>query len=676
MNLRVLGALFLTMAGAMFWAGGAEAAFDNVPTPNVTGPIVVTADSHPFLSTDIDLSKYGYKEDEYFLAGDAYRYDLTGAFNTSASRIETGGPTSDGKYPFKTRIVVRRPSDPSKANGKVIVEWNNVTSTQDVEFNWFGDPYYLLNHGYTFVGVTAQTTGVASLKTFDPTRYADLTVNGNNTVPTGSGNDADALSFDVFSSVIKALRGDGTGVDPMGGINPDMVIASGESQSCSRLATQYNRIEPLHGIVDAYLLTVCGNSLRTDRPEKAIRVLTETENRTSRPTSTFPDTSSLRQWEVAAASHLPRLAFDNVNPTLTRDFAALTVTCNKFPLSLVQWPYVANRAIDAMVKWVKNGEDPPIAPRGEYVPNPAFTGPPITQSNPEVILARDQDGIAQGAIRFPEVTVPTATNDGINSAAPGGSVFSAFCPLLGSSTQFTSERLHSLYFDYADYITRYATATDAFVNTGFILPEDGVRLKDYSRQFASLRPSEPLLAGSAVNKGTFDLSWQASEAPDTSFDLQRAKTGGSDWADVSATFDGSKASLSKEPQGTHDYRVSSSTVIPANNIAAAYTVTTPYSEEITGVKVDRSGPKAPKIVVKGKRVKGKKGTWKGKVKVKFTGRPDVRLPDGTAGSGLNKKSVPKTRVIRKKGKTVIKVQTKDKLGNRSKTARVVIRIKK
>lgn len=69
MNLRMLGALVMALAATIFSAGSAMAA---VPTPNVTGPVPVTADSYPFLATDIDLSKYGYVEEEYFITGEAY----------------------------------------------------------------------------------------------------------------------------------------------------------------------------------------------------------------------------------------------------------------------------------------------------------------------------------------------------------------------------------------------------------------------------------------------------------------------------------------------------------------------------------------------------------------------------------------------------------------------------
>ncbi|MGB0121166.1 MAG: alpha/beta hydrolase domain-containing protein, partial [Solirubrobacterales bacterium] len=264
--------------------------------------------------------------------------------------------------------------------------------------------------------------------------------------------------------------------------------------------------------------------------------------------------------------------------------------------------------------------------------------------------------------------------------APGGSLFSAFCGLLGSSTPFTQEQLSGLYTDFADYLGKYDAAADAMLPDGFILPEDVERLKESARQFAEIRPTAPLLVGNARNKGNFDLTWVGTEAPDTTFEVQRGDSSGSDWTDVSPNVADRTASFSKETQGTFSYRVRNTTILPGTNISEPRTVVTPYSEAVTGVKVDRSGPKKPKVKIKGKRFKknGKKvkNTYRGKVRVKVIGKPDVKLPDGSAGVGLKNKSVPKKKVIKKKGKTVLKIKTRDKLGNKSKTVRVVIKIKK
>lgn len=652
MKPRLLAVMIAVLGSAIGFGAAAGAAWSSVPAPAVTGPEPVTADSYPFLATDQDLEKYGYVEEEFFIEGDGYTYDTSGPYTQDAVRND-----GDGTYPFKTRLVVRRPADPADANGTVVAEWNNVTLTQDVEWNWFGDPEFMLKNGYTFVGVTAQNTGVNSLLAFDAARYAGLTVNGNGTVPTGPGLDSDALSYDVFGAALNAIKGNRTGVDPLGGITPGTVVSSGESQSCGRLATHHNEINPLQGIADAYLLTVCGSLVRDDRPEKLIRVLTESENRNPRPVSDYPDTASIRHWEVAGASHLPRLAGENAAPLLNRDFLPITVQCEKPPLSAVQMPFTANRAIKGLVDWVEDGTVPPIAPRGQY------------DGDDELI--RDANGIAAGGIRYPELTVPTAVNDGVNSPAEGSSLFSLFCGLLGSNTPFTDEQLGALYTDFADYVGQYSQATDDFLATDFILPQDATRLKEISRQFAGLRPTAPMATGKKKTKNNVGLTWVGTEAPDTTFLVERKSSKGG-WKTASDA-EGASPVLKKEPQGTHSYRVKSTTVIPANNFYEEIVRTTPFSEELKNIKVDRSGPKKPKIKVKGKRIG--KNTYRGKVRVKVVGKPDVKLPDGSAGVGLKNKSVPKVKKIRKKGKTVVKVQTRDKLGNKSKRAKVVIKIK-
>ncbi len=418
--------------------------------------------------------------------------------------------------------------------------------------------------------------------------------------------------------------------------------------------------------MDAYLLTVCTSALRGDRGEKAIRIITETENRVPRTVASDPDTGSIRHWEVAAASHLPRVAFDNLNPVFSRDFATVTANCVKFPLSRIKWPYTQNAAISDLVGWVGDDAAPPIAPRGEYQASP----PDMANQ-----LERDENGIALGAIRYPDVTVPTATNDGINSAAPGGSIFSAFCGLFGSSVPFSPELLHSLYTDQADYLAQYSEAADALADSGFILPEDADRLKGDSREYARLRPSLPSVIGGTSNKGGFQLVWVGTEAPDTTFEVQRASTKKPNaWAKVKTkSVSDSTATIADAAQGTAYFRVNSATVLPGTNISEPETVVTPFSEASVAVKIDRTGPAKPKIVLKGHKVKGQ---FRGPVRVKVIGKPDGKLPDGTAGVGLNPKSVPKTRKVTRKGKTVIKIRTRDKLGNQSPVAKVVIRIRR
>ena len=227
--------------------------YPSVPTPTIEGPIPVTETSQIFMHTNVPLSQYGYVEEEYFLSGTGYTYTTSGPVNETGKKILTGGPNSNGTYPFKTRIVVRRPEDPANFNGKVVAEWQNVTAGFDLEPQWVGDPYYLMHNGYTYVAVDAQNVGIEGLKKFDPERYNSL-----QTGPSG-----DTLSYDMYAAALKAIRGDGIGPEPLGDLTSHInnVTASGASQSCGRLATDYNKVMPLQeGIASDLLLTDCTSS--------------------------------------------------------------------------------------------------------------------------------------------------------------------------------------------------------------------------------------------------------------------------------------------------------------------------------------------------------------------------------------------------------------------------------
>jgi hypothetical protein len=231
-TLRTRFVALLAGAAALLTAGVAPAfgAPGDVETPTVTGPVAVTADSTPWAATDKPLADYGYVEQEFEYSGDAYRWDTTGDVDQTGTRITTGGPDDDGKFPYRTRMIVRRPVDPADFNGTVIVEWQNVTAGFDLEANWFGDPEYLLKNGYAYVAVSAQRAGVNWLRGWDSDRYGDLDVSARD----GSNAETitnDALSYDIYAAAIKSLLDGGDGADPLGSLaKPDTVIASGESQ--------------------------------------------------------------------------------------------------------------------------------------------------------------------------------------------------------------------------------------------------------------------------------------------------------------------------------------------------------------------------------------------------------------------------------------------------------------
>ncbi len=258
-SMLVAAVIMLVLLAIPAWAA-------SVPNPTVTGPIAspdipgTPTHNYPFFASNHGLAKEGYVEQEYYFQGAANRY------NTPSLAT---GTIIDSGHPYLTRILVRRPADPKKFNGTVLVEWLNVTNGFDADNEWFFSWEHILAAGYAWVGVSAQEVGVARLQTWNPTRYGALNVTDSGTV-TG-----DALSYDIFSQAGQAIKHP-TGVDPMGGLKVRHVIAIGELQSASRLATYVNSIDPLADEYDGFvLLSTLGNTFRTDLRVPVWKILTE-----------------------------------------------------------------------------------------------------------------------------------------------------------------------------------------------------------------------------------------------------------------------------------------------------------------------------------------------------------------------------------------------------------------
>ena len=238
-----------------------------------------------FAATPDDLSAYGYVEEEYYVTGTANRYRIVDPLRDAQ--------LVDGGHPYTTRMIMRRPADPAKFNGTLAVEWYNVTTGQDIDFDWAASHEYLMRNGYAAVSLSAQLVGVDRLKSWSPARYGDLSLTASNTDPAGGTLDArgDVLGWDVFSQTVQALR-DGA----LPSLAVKRVIANGESQSAGRLTTYYNSIDPLHRVDRRHGLL---------RPRRAVArgLADEGDQRRDRVRQPqrrhLPDSANLRLWEVA-----------------------------------------------------------------------------------------------------------------------------------------------------------------------------------------------------------------------------------------------------------------------------------------------------------------------------------------------------------------------------------------
>jgi hypothetical protein len=448
-------------------AGRVAASSLSVPNPTVIGPIPATvapgdpAHDYPFFTTQHDIYRRRYTEQEFFFEGTANRYDVVNRQLTTATIV-------DGGHPYRTRMVVRRPVKQKDFNGTVVVEWFNVTVGFDVEANWFRYHEEIVREGFAWVGVSSQRVGVNYLRTWSPARYGSLDVTKGGTITN------DALAWDIYSQALQAIKHP-QGLNPLGNLHAERVIADGESSSASRLTQYYNAIHPLHGLADAFILNGAPEPnlvVRTDLTTPVSKILTETDVAViGHAQNRQPDSDVLRTWEVAGTSHADfdmigdHLVPDGtgVNPVQFRDTGTFQAPVCDFPtLTRTPFKFVYHALLEHVDRWIQKGVQPPHATPLEVV---SLSGGPRG-----AVLARDSFGIAKGGVRLATVDAPIATN-----ASPNGPGF--FCSIFGQYVPFDAATLDGLYTSHGKYVAKVARVTEQNVKDGFLLRPDAQTIK-------------------------------------------------------------------------------------------------------------------------------------------------------------------------------------------------------
>ena len=459
MGLSIVGAALL--ASARILVAGAPEADANAPA--ITGPITGGEHGRPFTATLDDLAKAGYREDEFFLEGQARTFAPQPGTSLGPDgnwKIVPGAPQG-----YKTRILVRRPVDPHRFNGTVVVEWMQATAGFDKDVNWNWQDAEFLRDGYAWVGVSAQRQGVdgsppspknifMDLTRWDPARYGSLHI------------PSEELSYDIYSQVgraVGAVRPRGP-VDPMGGLKVEKVLAIGDTFAADHLVTYYDAVQPSAHAFDGFFIGwrhVSGATpltagaplpdivrLRTDVAAPVFVVNTTAEVVPHFP-ARQPDSDRYRLWEIAGGAHTNAYWIPKMYAIMKRDFAMPVPVCAR-PFDTVPNQYVMNAAIARLNRWVRGAGAPPVLP-------------PVTVAGSPPAIVLDAFGNSAGGARLPELTVPIARYGAASDpACPGGS---------GYTDAFPSAELRSLYPDQKDYVAKYAAA-DAAVKAGYLLPVD------------------------------------------------------------------------------------------------------------------------------------------------------------------------------------------------------------
>lgn len=432
------------------------------------GPVTTGRFFEPISAVPVDLAAHGYVSEEFFVAGTASAF--TGASPLGPDGRWSVTPRESAQY--RTRIVVRRPGDPDRFNGTVLVEWFNVSSGREANPDWTYLSPQIVRDGYAYVGVSAQRTGVdggaalvgvpgmgqrSGLVTSGPDRYGTLHHPG------------DQFSFDIFTQIGRALRGAGPG-SALGALPLEHLVAIGESQSAFFLTTYIDAVQPIAAVYDGFFVHSRGGSgasltgmprdsddvphgllIRSDTDVPVLIFETETD---LGPALDFgparqPDSDRIRTWEVAGTAHADAYVVGGFTRLLGCDFIV-----NEGPQH-----FVAQAALVALTRWITEGVAPATAPPLHL----STTSPPA--------LARDKLGNALGGVRTPSVDVPISALSG--EAPPGAS---RLCALFGSTVHFDAPTLVSLYGDEAQYLAAFERSLDTAIAAGFLLGSDRVEL--------------------------------------------------------------------------------------------------------------------------------------------------------------------------------------------------------
>jgi Alpha/beta hydrolase domain len=426
----------------------------------LTGPVTVGHIIEPLSGLPLDLAANGYVEQEFFASGTATAFTATSAPSSGKWSI---APTTTA--PYRTRIVVRRPADPARFNGTVVVEWMNVSAGESAP-DWDYLNPELMRAGYAYVGVSAQalavnggtpilgsvsSTPTGGLVQSEPARYGTLHHPG------------DQYALDIFAQIGRALRAPSGSV--LGGLQPRHVVAVGESQSAFYLTTFADALQSGTDAFDGIFIhsrggtgaSLNGSSITSQQGPTGLRIRTDLkvpvfmfETQTDLielgyAAAQQPNTDRIRTWEVAGTSHADAYL---VGPNI--GVLGCTTPINDGPQHTV-----VQAAFAAFNRWVDAGT-PPASP-------PPFR---LASTNPPA-LALDSHGNVIGGVRTPAVDVPVST---LSGAAPPGA--SEICSLFGSAVPFGQATLASLYHDKSTYVALYTADLDKAISGGFILAAD------------------------------------------------------------------------------------------------------------------------------------------------------------------------------------------------------------
>ena len=472
---------------ALTFCCAAALAADVVPVPKAT-LLPVTAASHPFMAAKDtlsaeDLSKEGYVEEEFIVSGTANVYDWA---NDGSISVKT--PNA----PYADRILIRRPADPSKFSGTVVVELTNSARRFDwaMMYGFLHDS--LIEHGDAWVGVTTPGA-IGGLQKFDPQRYAAVSfANPTPGAPCegargGPPATEEGLRWDALSQIAAALKSPS---GPMGRAPAQrvfMTTQAGDITTYINAIHSHAKLANGKPAYDGYLIKSMPGAGRISQCAAApprgdarielkgvdvpvISVVAQGEviqTLASRKPDSDDPGGRFRRYEIAGAGHIDKFAYASM-PAFADQIAAAgsaqgspewpfnapcTPPIPMNPHPLLKYSYDA--ALQNLDAWVRKGTAPPKADA-------------IKVEDGKIVL--DQYGNGLGGVRSPYVDVPVAQ---YTTTSPGPGT----CAEMGQVLKFDAAKIKSLYGDQKTYASKFSQAADKMVKEHFLTEQDARRMK-------------------------------------------------------------------------------------------------------------------------------------------------------------------------------------------------------
>jgi hypothetical protein len=488
-NILMWSVAFLMPACVLAQAEG----FLQVTVPEYSGPLTVSPESYPQLAAHrtqafLDLDSMGYIEEEYLVSGNAnvYEWAVDGSVSVKIPAA-----------PYTTRILIRRPVDPGRFSGNVIVETLNNARQYDWAFVWALSYDYIVNSGDVFVAVTHSPDGIGVLKNFDSLRYASLTLANPAPMETcGPDNSTSAseegLKWDLISQIGVLLRSE-TG--PLAGFEVKSLVATTHTEELTTYANSIHKFSKRSNgdpVYDGFVIK--SEYAATDRisrcalppPEgdqrriirnagvPVLRVITQGDvlGALSVRREDSDDPSDLfRLWEVAGAPHMDKIYYQHM-PVVEDQvkFGQVGYLVN-WPMAyqctpdidLLDFPvmrYAVNAAFSAMTSWINTGASPPRAERISV----------SRENSGEPDIVTDSHGNALGGMRNVYLDVPVAT---YMDSSPGPAV----CTNLGRKEIFSWQKLESLYGNSENYASRVDQRLESLVENGWLTNKDSEKIR-------------------------------------------------------------------------------------------------------------------------------------------------------------------------------------------------------